>query len=48
MKDPVTSVEAQTSVQMARDAFSDWANISANPAADAFLTELLVGGIKDR
>jgi hypothetical protein len=48
VKDPVTSVEAQTSAQMARDAFSDWATISANVAADAFLTELLVGGIKDR
>jgi hypothetical protein len=48
VRDPVTSVEAQTSVQMARDAFGDWETISANAASDAFLTELLVGGIKDR
>jgi hypothetical protein len=48
VKDPVTRIEAQTSVQMARDAFTDWATIAANVAADAFLTELLVGGIKDR
>ena len=48
VKDPVTPVEAQTFAQMARDAFIDWATISANAASDAFLTELLVGGIKDR
>ena len=48
VKDPVTPIEAQTSVQMARDAFADWATISAYAATDAFLTELLVGGIKDR
>ncbi len=48
VKDPVTSVEARTSVQMAQDAFNDWRNISSNVAADVFLTELLVGGIKDR
>ena len=48
VKDPVTPVEARTSVLMARDAFTDWVTISTDPAADVFLTELLVGGIKDR
>lgn len=48
MKDPVTPVEAQTSVRMAQDAFADWTTISGNAATDAFLTELLVGGIRDR
>jgi hypothetical protein len=48
VKDPVTPVEAQTSVRMAQDAFADWATISGNAAADVFLTELLVGGIRDR
>jgi hypothetical protein len=33
---------------MARDAFTDWTAIAANPAADTFLTELLLGGIKER
>src|SRR5947209_6947958 len=48
VKDPVTPVEAQTFVQMARNAFSDWLVVTAHPAADAYLTELLVGGVKDR
>jgi len=48
VKDPVTPSDAQASVQMARKAFTDWAAVSANVASDVFLTELLVGGIKDR
>jgi hypothetical protein len=48
VKDSVTPVEAQTFVQMARDAFTDWGAVAANPAADIYLTELLVGGIKER
>ena len=48
VKDSVTPVEAQTFVQMARDAFSDWGVVAAKPAADTYLTELLVGGIKER
>ncbi len=48
IKDSVTPVEAQTFVQMARAAFADWAAVGANPAADTYLTELLVGGIKER
>ncbi|SRR6266545_5010424 len=48
IKDPMIPVEAQTFVQLARDAFLDWAAIGANPAADAYLTELLLGGIKER
>ncbi len=48
VKDSVTPVEAQTFVQMARDAFADWAVVAPNPAADTYLTELLVGGIKER
>ena len=38
IKDSVTSLEAQTFVQMARDAFTDWAAVAANPAADTYLT----------
>ena len=48
VKDSVTSGEAQTFVQMARDAFTDWAAVAAHPATDTYLTELLVGGIKER
>ena len=48
VKDSVTPVEAQTFVQMARGTFSDWGAVAANPAADTYLTELLVGGIKER
>ncbi len=48
VKDSVTPVEAQTFVEMARDAFTDWEAVAANPAADTYLTELLVGGIKER
>jgi hypothetical protein len=48
VKDSVTPVEAQTLVQMARDAFTDWAAVAPTPAADTYLTELLVGGIKER
>jgi|SRR5579884_1938861 len=48
VKDAVTLAEAQTFVQMARDAFRDWAAVAANPAANTYLTELLVGGIKER
>ena len=46
IKDSVSRVEAQTFVQMARAAFADWAVVAANPAADTYLTELLVGGIE--
>jgi uncharacterized protein (UPF0332 family) len=48
IKDSVTPVEAQTFVQMAGDAFADWATVAADPAANTYLTELLVGGIKER
>jgi len=48
VKDVETPVEAQTFVQMARDAFTPWAAVAANLAVDTFLTELLVGGIKER
>ncbi len=48
IKDSVTLAEAQTFVQMARDAFVDWGLVAANPAADNYLTELLMGGIKER
>jgi uncharacterized protein (UPF0332 family) len=48
VKDTVTPVEAQTFVQMARDAFADWATVATTSAADSFLTELLVGGIRER
>jgi hypothetical protein len=48
VKDLVTPTEAQTFVQMARDAFTDWGVVATNPAADTYLTELLVGGIKER
>ena len=48
VKDSVTPVEAQTLVRMAQDAFTDWGVVAAHPAADTYLTELLVGGIKDR
>lgn len=48
VKDSVTLVEAQAFVQMGRDAFADWATVASTPAADTFLTELLVRGIKER
>jgi hypothetical protein len=48
VKDPVTLLEAQGFVQMARSAFADWAIVAPTPAADTYLTELLVGGIKER
>jgi len=48
VKDTVTPAEAQIFVQMARDAFTDWGAAAANPAADVYLTELLVGGVKER
>jgi hypothetical protein len=48
VKDSVTSSEAQTFVQLARDSFTDWVTVVSDPAADTFLTELLVGGIKER
>jgi hypothetical protein len=44
----VTPLDAQTKVQMVKTAFNDWATVAVHPASDAFLTELLVGGIKDR
>jgi hypothetical protein len=46
--DLVTPLQAQTFVQMAGDAFTDWAAVAVNPAAEVYLTELLVGGIKER
>jgi len=48
IKDPVIAVEALAAVQVARDAFTDLAAVASDPAADVFLTELLIGGIKDR
>ena len=48
IKDSVTPVEAQTFVQMARDAFADWATVATSAATDTYLTELLLGGIKER
>ncbi len=48
VKDLVTPVEAQALVQIARNAFADWGVVAANSAADTYLTELLVGGIKER
>ena len=48
IKDSVTPVEARTFVQMARDAFADWATVANNAATDTYLTELLLGGIKER
>ena len=48
VKDSVTLVEAQTFVQMARDAFIDWATVAPHPSVDTYLTDLLVGGIKER
>ncbi len=48
VKDPVTPQEAQALVLVAQDAFTDWTAVAASSAADTFLTELLVGGIKER
>jgi hypothetical protein len=48
VKDSVTAAEAQNFVQMAQNAFADWAAVAGDPAADTYLTELLVGGIKER
>jgi hypothetical protein len=48
IKDSVTQQYAKSFVQMAQDAFTDWAALGANPAVDTYLTELLLGGIKER
>jgi hypothetical protein len=48
VKDSVNPVEAQTFVQLAQDAFTDWTTVAPNPAADTFMTELLLGGVKER
>lgn len=48
VKDRVTVLEAQTAVGLAQDAFLEWRAVEAEPAADVYLTELLVGGIKER
>lgn len=42
---PLAHVQADTHVQLAEIAFTEWTGIEADPAANNFLTELLFRGI---
>jgi hypothetical protein len=44
----LTQAEAQTDVQRAESAFANWGVVQAEPAAAAFLAELLCRGIPKR
>jgi hypothetical protein len=48
VKDSVNLAEAQNFVRTAQTAFSNWGVIATTPAADTFLTELLIGGVRVR